>query len=85
MTTHANLIYDGYESVADHIKRCIKKQGGLNTVAVKERGQVAIYRASKPLDPTVYEEIGTYTPSVPVEHIEDDLLTYLRERFPHRA
>lgn len=80
MTAHVNLLRDGYEEVAEHVSRIIRKCRGSHAVVVRDTGAVCVY--------TKYERlpereaaclIGTYNRKARVNEIEDDLIVRLKE------
>jgi len=78
-TTHANLSRDGYQAVAEHVKKSISRVKGPQVLVIRDFGQVRVYQRSKlPAHEEPYI-VGTYNRKSAIESIETDLIEQLNE------
>ena len=84
--TRFNLRRDGVEECAEHISAAIRATRGLHGVYVDDRMDLRVISATstrqRPRSDT--ELVGTYRRGAMVEHIEDDLIAFQRERTGER-
>lgn len=78
--THRNLLRDGYEDVAEHVSRVIRRTRGTHALVIRKDGSVRLY----PQFDRVRESdqafvVGTYNRQARVEFIENDLIEVLKE------
>lgn len=86
MTLHrTNLLVNGYEHTAAHVKASIKERGRA-TLVVRNDGTLRMYdgteRVRQADRPFV---VGTYRRDVPLNWIEDDLIAHMRDRTRKQA
>lgn len=80
MTSHKNLLVNGYEDVAEHVSHVVRKYRGVQALVVRDDGVVRMYpsfdRVKESDKPHI---VGAYNKKVRVNEIEDDLILRLRE------
>ena len=85
--TRFNLRRDGVEECAAHISAAIRATRGLHGVYVDDRMDLRVISTTstrqRPRSDT--ELVGTYRRGAMVEHIEDDLIAFQRERTGQRS
>lgn len=80
MTSRVNVFHDGIETVAEHLSASIRRQGGIHHLAVRPNGAVRLYARARFPEAEEPNLVGTYSPRVTVEVLEDDLLQHIRDR-----
>lgn len=75
-----NLLLDGYEHAAEHVKSVIRHSKGAHTLVVRGDGSMRMYGGTDRVKEDDRQNVvGTYNRQARVEHLEDDLLCRLRE------
>lgn len=76
--THRNLLRDGAEDVAWHVRRVTTACRGQHVLCVRSTGKVRVVPLCKLKPEDEAEMIGTYTRKTPVGTIEADCLEFLK-------
>ena len=77
-----NLYRTGWADAALKIHRKVRGWAASMVVHVTHDGTLAAVATTRPQSyspPKGHDLVGTYTATTPVEHIEDDLIQYLRD------
>lgn len=75
-----NLLQDGYEHAAEHVKSIIRHSKGMHTLVVRQDGSLRMYGGTDRVKEQDRSNIvGTYNKDARVEQLEDDLLFRIRE------
>ena len=80
-----NLWRDGFEEVAEIVSRKLKTNVTPMAVHVDPEGGVYTSPERKLKHAPMLELVGTYNEEARIEHIEDDLLAWLREQSQQHA
>ena len=80
-----NLYRDGFEGCAGQVSARVRRSGEPLQVHVAPDGGVYCSPGRKIANAPMLELIGTYNNKARVEHIEDDLLAWIREQNTQRA
>ena len=83
--TRTNLLVNGYEHTAAHVKASISARGR-TTLVVRNDGTLRLYGGTERLRQVDRQfVVGTYKRDVPVNWIEDDLIAHMRDRTRKQA